>query len=152
MITLLKTENCNEELINFASKVTFDYIQQQNNNNILCSISQKLSPELLDVPKMYYSHNLDTIYCLEFAPGQDLVYLKELHYNFDSVDTDERYVYMQNLILDKHRVWSTSTLTCKDEFDYDNKLSNQMLTLLRICKIDKTEYIKNPKVLSMKFK
>lgn len=147
---LFKTENCDAELIQFAKKVTFDHLQQQH-NKILCSISEN-TPVNAPPPRMFFCHNLDTIYCLEFIPGKREVLLKELHYDLISTTTQrDRTAYVRYLISDKYRVWSSTLLTCDNEFD-DSALSNQLLSLLRMCKIDKNDYLRDPSVLSTKFK
>ena len=150
MISLVKTENCDAELIQFAKKVTFNHLQKQH-NKILCSISEN-TPVNAPPPRMFFCHNLDTMYCLEFIPGKREVLLKELHYDLISTTTQrDRTAYVRYLISDKYRVWSSTLLTCDDELD-DSALSNQLLNLLRMCKIDKNDYLRDPSVLSTKFK
>jgi hypothetical protein len=147
---LFKTENCDAELIRFARRVTFDYLQQQHNKTLF-SISEKL-PANTPPPRMFFCHNLDTVYCLEFVPGKREVLLKELHYDLVSTTTQtDRTAYIRYLISDKHRVWISTPFTCDDELD-DSELSNQMLSLLRLCKINKNDYLRDPNVLSTKFK
>jgi hypothetical protein len=144
---LYKIQNYKKEdeknVMDFAAKITLDHLNNCNDSNkILCRFSKTLTPYETN-PKMIFI-NLNRIYSLEFISGTENVFLHELE--FESNRNMNINQYLENLISDPDKVWKTTSLT------YETELSNQLLTLLRICKVDKDEYVKNPNALSMKFK
>ena len=143
---LLKLKYCSPTLSEFAKKINIDFTNNYNEfNEILCKFSEKL-PLQLNNPKMFFL-NYNTIYYFEFLPGKEEVLLGQLNFTKTS-DSDEKYI--ANLISDPHRVWSITSLTY--DHNINRELSNQVLTLLRICNINKDDYLKNPNILSKKFK
>jgi hypothetical protein len=145
---IIKLETCPPILSEFSQKITIEYTQNLNQfNKILCEMSKKLNVGILH-PKIFFV-NFNTIFSFEFIPGQEKVLLGELNY---SITTNNKDIdkYIEYLVSDPHRVWSVKPLTY-DNSD-SNELSNQVLTLLRLCKVNKDDYLKNPNVLSQKFK
>ena len=145
---ILKLENCPPTLSEFAKKITIDYTKNSNQfNEILCQHSEKLDSNLLLHPKMFFIYS-NSIFSFEFIPGTAQVLLGELNFSIiKGATTKEMDKYIINLVSDPHRVWSYTTLT----YDKSPDVSNQVLTLLRLCKINVDDYLKNPNVLSQKF-
>jgi hypothetical protein len=149
---VLKLENCDgiylelqkQTLTEYAQTITLDLLSNYNDSNkILCQLSKRMKNSVN--PKMYFHHHL-TLYSLEFIVGEEEVLLGRLH--FTCSDTQNIDTYIENLLIDPHRVWSIMPL------HYDKPqptLNNQVLTLLRICKIDKEAYLANPDILSKRF-
>lgn len=150
---VLKVEHCDEiylethrqSLADYANTITLDLLSNYNDNNkILCQISKSIMPRSIN-PKLYF-HNHLTIYSLEFIVGKEEVILGVL--NFTCNDMRNIDDYISNLVTDPHRVWTYTTLR------YDQpqqQITNQVLTLLRLCKVDKEDYLANPNILSKKF-
>jgi hypothetical protein len=149
---VLKVEHCDDiyldaykqTLTQFANKITLDLLFNYNDSNkILCQLSRSITSAVN--PKIYLHHHL-TIYSLEFIPGKEEVILGVL--NFTCHDKQNMDAYIVNLMTDHHRVWKYTTL----HYDYpEQQLNNQVLTLLRLCKIDKEAYLANPAILSKTF-
>jgi hypothetical protein len=145
---ILKLENCPPTLSEFAKKINIEYTKNSNQcNEILCQNSEKLDSNLLLHPKMFFIYS-NSIFSFEFIPGKAQVVLGKLNFSvIPGANTKEIDKYMNFLISDPHRVWSYTTLT----YDKSPDVSNQVLTLLRLCKINVEDYLKNPNVLSKKF-
>ena len=140
----LKYQDCDSKMIEFAKTMTLDYIHNYNDTNkILCYLAKNLRSEFN--PKIYFIHK-NTIYSFEFLCGQEEVILGELSFVCQNSHSD---TYIFHLISDPHRVWKYTSLLYDGK---DEHLSNQVLTLLRICKVDKEDYKKNSEILSNKFK
>lgn len=141
---VLKVENCDETLTQYANTMTLDLLSNYNDSNkVLCLKSKSIHATVN--PKMYFHHHL-TIYSLEFVAGKEEVLLGVL--NFTCNDMRNIDAYVANLMTDPHRVWTRTTL----HYDRpEQQLTNQVLTLLRICKVDKQAYLANPDILSKKF-
>ena len=151
---ILKLVDCNDIFVeskqmtleNFAKEITLDSINNYNDSNkILCKIAKSIKAK--KNPIMYFIH-CNTIYSLEFIVGKEEVLLKELNFICNNNDIKDEYIL--NLITDPHRIWNTTVLNY-DKIDKDKHLTNQVLSLLRICKINKDDYLQNPDVLSKKF-
>jgi hypothetical protein len=131
-------------LTTFLSSITFDSILSQHHNSILCSVQ---APAAI----VYFTNYQDSIYSLSFASSPSVT-IK--HLSFSTAPDADKIPYINYLINDTARKWVTvATLTSqeKDTASSSSQLSNQVLTLLRICHIDKDDYIKNPSLLSQKF-
>ena len=129
-------------LVKFAETITKDMFNDSNENNkLFCLIASDIVSETN--PKIYFSDE-GIIYSLEFVAGKEQAILGFLKYDCIVGDVNS---YLINLINDTHRKWEETTLT----FDEDDTLTNQVLTLLRICKISKEDYLKDPSILSRKF-
>lgn len=149
---VLKVEHCDEiyleaqkqTLTQYANTITLDLLSNYNDSNkVLCQISKNITATVN--PKMYFHHHL-TIYSLEFIPGKEEVLLGVL--NFTCNDMRNIDTYIANLMTDHHRVWYYTTL----HYDRpEQQLNNQVLTLLRLCKVDKEAYLANPDILSKRF-
>ena len=157
---ILKLVHCNIEVFmkktktklhfrDVVNEITLDSISNYNESNkFLCEISVNISSDLPS-PKMFFLSSLsNTIYSLEFISGTEEVILGELH--FDCLNDKIREPYAYQLIQDSNRIWNITKLTY-DSPEEGEKLTNQVLSLLRICKIDKDEYLKNKDILSQKF-
>jgi hypothetical protein len=130
---------------NFAETITKEMLNDDNESNkVLCRVSAGMKGLLVN-PKVFLEEEPNKIYCLEFIAGVEEVLLKELKYECDDIKNKETYVL--HLIHDKNRVWNTKVL----RYMIDKDIPNQVLTLLRLCKVDKEEYKKNPDVLSKRF-
>lgn len=140
---LLKLEHCNEVTQNFVKTLTKEMLNDDNDNNkVLCRFSATIKQE--SNPKVYLEEEEELkIFCVEFVAGVEEVLLKELSYECGS----NKESYVLSLINDKNRVWKTKVL----HYLSDKEIPNQILTLLRLCKVDKEEYKKNPNVLSQRF-
>lgn len=157
-LKILKLENCDVEvdlqnrkikLKDFADEVTMDTISNYNESNkFLCDMSKRLREDLPS-PKMFFlcSTTQNTIYSLELISGKEDVFLGALIFEYRGKNKDE---YVNNLIQDSYRIWNVTKLTY-DKPQESEKLTNQVLSLLRICKIDKDDYIKDKDILSRKF-
>ena len=145
---IIKLENCPPILSDFSRKITIEYTQNLNQfNRILCELSKKLDVGTLHHPKMFFVY-FNTIYLFEFIPGKEEVLMGELNYSI-TTNNNEIDKYVTHLVSDPHRVWYMKPLTY-DRSD-QSELPNQVLTLLRLCKINKDDYLKNPNVLGKKF-
>lgn len=153
--TMLQYKNCdnmyirhNNSLIpltTFLSSVTFDSILSHHHNGILCSLRTATD---MSSPIVYFTNYRDIIYSLTFLTSS--VVIKQL--SFTTLPDTEKLPYINYLINDTNRTWIIiDTLTHDVDGTSSRQLSNQILTLLRICRIDKEDYIKDPSVLSMKF-
>jgi hypothetical protein len=131
-------------LTTFLSSVTFDSILLQHHNAILCSLTS--SSPASSPPIVYFTNNRDSIYSLTFTSS---VIIK--HLPFSTTSSSDVTPYINYLISDNNRNWITINTLTHDTPSDDTVLSNQMLTLLRICHINKDDYIKNPDILARKF-
>ena len=158
-LKILKLENCDVDvdlqnrkikLRDFADEVTMDTISNYNESNkFLCDISKRIREDLPS-PKMFFlsSSTQNTIYSLEFISGKEDVFLGALIFEYQGKNQDE---YVNSLIQDSYRIWNVIKLAY-DTPQESEKLTNQVLSLLRICKIDKDDYIKDKGMLSHKFR
>ena len=133
----------------FAETLTKEMMNDDNESNkVLCRVAASMKGGGCN-PKVFLEEEEEKekkIYCLEFVAGLEEVLLKELKYECDG-DVKHKEMYILHLIHDKNRVWSTKVL----RYMVDKDIPNQVLTLLRLCKVDKEEYKKNPDVLSQRF-
>lgn len=149
-MNLLKVESCEGLIVNnqpfeiFARSITKEMLNDDNEcNKVLCSISKGIKQETN--PKVYFDDDTGhKIICLEFLAGVEEVLMKVLSYECDE---RSKKSYLMNLVNDKHRVWTVKRL----HFIEDKHIPNQVLTLLRLCKIDKEEFKRDPGVLSQRF-
>lgn len=143
---LIKLENCPPTLSEFAKKITIDYTKNSNQlNEILCQNSEKIISNVH--PKMFFMYS-NSIFSFEFIPGKAEVLLGELTFLMkNNASPTEINKYVNYLVSDPHRVWTITKLT----YDKSPDVSNQVLTLLRLCKINAEDYLKNPNILSQKF-
>ena len=147
LLYTIKTNNKEDDdsVTDFAKKMTFNYYSNDNHyNKILCEFSKTLKTSVIN-PNIICI-NLNRLYAIEFIAGTENVFLKELEFTYYNNNNVTKYI--ENLISDPRTVWKTTPLNYSKN---ETEISNQLLTLLRICKVDKDEYIKNPNVLSMKF-
>jgi len=146
MTSIFKHFHCEQHLIQFISSIPFDSIISSDiHNDSFLSYLPKSTP----FPTIFFTNYVDKIYSFVFSDKS--ICIKSL--SFDCFDIDKTN-YINNLILDSNRNWiSLKTISSPQlSFSSSNNLSNQMLTLLRICKINSNDYIQNPDILANKFK
>lgn len=146
MTSIFKHFHCQQNLIDFISSIPFDSIISSDiHNDALISYLTKSTP----FPTIYFTNYVDKIYSFTFLDKS--ICIKSLSFScFDSDKTN----YINNLILDSNRNWIfVKTISLPPSSSSNNNiLSNQMLTLLRICKINSNEYLQNPNILASMFK
>ena len=145
MTSIFKHSHCPQNLIDFISSIPFDSIISSDiHNDALISYSTK-SP----FPTIYFTNYVDKIYSFTFLDKS--ICIKSLYFSCFDIDKTN---YINNLILDSNRNWIfVKTISLPPASSSNNNiLSNQMLTLLRICKINSNEYLQNPNILASMFK
>lgn len=145
--SIFKHYHCKQNLIDFISSIPVDSIITSDiHNDSLLSYLTKSTP----FPTIFFTNYIDKIY--SFAFSDESICIKSLSFScFDINKTN----YINNLILDSNRNWillKTISQPASLSSNNNNLLSNQMLTLLRICKINSNDYIQNPNILASKFK
>lgn len=147
--SIFKHYHCKQNLIDFISSIPFDSIITSDIHND--SLISYLTKKSTLFPTIFFTNNVDKIY--SFAFSDESICIKSLSFSCYDIDKTN---YINNLILDSNRNWillkTISQPASLSSNNDNNILSNQMLTLLRICKINSNDYIQNPNILASKFK
>jgi len=147
MTSIFKHFHCEQNLIQFISSIPFDSIISSDiHNDSFLSYLPKSKP----FATIFFTNYVDKIYSFVFSDKS--ICIKSL--SFACFDIDKTN-YINNLILDSNRNWILLKTISSSQLSFSsssNNLSNQMLTLLRICKINSNDYIQNPDILANKFK
>jgi hypothetical protein len=147
MTSIFKHFHCEQNLIQFISSIPFDSIISSDiHNDSFLSYLPKSTP----FPTIFFTNYVDKIYSFVFSDKS--ICIKSLSFTCFDIDKTN---YINNLILDSNRNWILLKTIYSPQLSFSsssNNLSNQMLTLLRICKINSNDYIQNPDILANKFK